>query len=82
MEKDIETYQTLQSKSVPLFIIQGHSIFVYPKPDKAVTDGLKFEAIRKLADLTLTTPENEIGIPRDYHKLIIKGAKPRVFDQR
>ena len=36
MEKDIETYRKLQSKSTPLFVIQANSIFIYPEPDKAV----------------------------------------------
>jgi len=81
-EEFIDTYKTLQDQSNPVFLIQDKALRVYPAPTAIVTAWIKIEAIKKLIDLTSTTIEADIGIPREYHDMIILATRPRVFRHR
>ena len=39
----------------------------------AVTDGVKMTGIRKIADYEITTVEADIGIPVDFHRVLVFG---------
>lgn len=81
-EEFIDTYATLQDQSNPVYIIQDKALRLYPAPTAVVTAWIKIEAIKKLLDLTSTTVEADIGIPREYHDMIILATRPWVFRHR
>lgn len=62
------------------------SIFVYPVPENAVTDGLKIHAIKSLIDIVSGWAETTIfprhSNLRQYHHLIGLGALPMVYRHR
>lgn len=74
------------SKEKGFFDIKDGSLFIYPSPEEAITDGLQIGVITTLADLTASTlsanvfPNN--SELRDYHDVISIGMKQYIYAQQ
>lgn len=73
MELDWDYYKNNQSELNPVYYVSDNSIFIAPIPQSAVTDGIKMTGIRKIADYELWTVEADIGIPVDFHRVLVFG---------
>jgi len=70
-----------QSQSDPIVIISDNSLFIYPTPDTVVTDWLLFYWYRKPYNLSdTTTSSDDILVPEQWRKVIVTGAKKRVYE--
>lgn len=88
---NLATNQTLEelsantSKSNGLYEIQDSSIFLYPTPAEAVTNGLKAQVILTLKDISDTSTEAEIfpwhSELRTRHHVIALAMKPYIFGE-
>jgi hypothetical protein len=70
---DWDYYKWNQNEGNPLYYISDNSIFIAPVPSTAVTSGIKMTGIRKIPDYELTTVEADIGIPVDFHRVLVFG---------
>lgn len=63
--------------------IKDGSVFIFPTPTEAVTNGIMVEAIITLDDLTVSSIEEEIfpynSELRDYHEIIAVGIVPYIY---
>lgn len=73
------------NKSNGLYEIQDSSIFIYPTPTVAVTNGLKSQVILTLKDISDTSTEAEIfpwhSELRTRHHVIALAMKPYIFGE-
>lgn len=79
---DLSWYEVNQSESDPIYFIADNSVFIYPYPSEAVTNGIKFYGIKSLADIVATTAEADLfggKIPTKYHNLISEGMEQFIF---
>ncbi len=82
LKKHPDYYKVNQSKSDPFFYIQDTSIFIYPTPDEVITGGLEIFVIHKPAELTISSTEDDIEIPTQFHKLISDWLRPYIFESQ
>lgn len=68
--EDMADYEANQSQSDPFFITLGRYVRIYPAPDWAVTDWIKFEWARKPFQLTSSHTTAHILLP-DLYKLVL-----------
>lgn len=73
LDLDWDYYKWNQSELNPLYYISDNSIFIAPVPSAIVTDGIKMTGIRKIADYELSTVEADIGLPVDFHRVLVFG---------
>ena len=71
LDNDLSWYETNQPASDWFYIISDKSVFIYPVPTEAVINWIKFYWIADPLDLTLTSTENDIKIPLEYHDLLL-----------
>lgn len=72
-EYDLDYYQVNQSQWDPIFFVADNSIFIFPVPQEAVSEWIKFYWIKSLIDLTSTTTEANMfwwKIPTKYFYLL------------
>lgn len=62
------------SKDAPYYDIQYNSIFLYPVPDAAVTNGLKIWVSREVTTFADTDTTKEPGFDRQFHEILALGA--------
>lgn len=62
------------NKTQPKYDIQYNSIFLYPKPDIAVTGGLKIYVTRGIDEFTSSDTIQEPGIDKFFHRMLSVGA--------
>ena len=79
LDKHPDYYAVNQPKNTPFFYIQDNSIFVFPQPDKGVTNGLELFVIHKPKAITTASTEADIEIPTQFHKLISDGLRIDIF---
>ena len=79
LDKHPDWYKTNQTKANPFFYIQDNSIFLFPAPTEAVTDGLEIFVIHKPVDLTATSTEDEIEISAQFHKIMSDGMRQYIY---
>lgn len=72
-------YKDNQSKSDPFFYIQDKSIFIYPAPTEALVEWLEIYVIHSPADLLITSTEDEIEIPRQFHEVLVLGLMIYIY---
>jgi len=77
-----ELTQLNQSVSDPFYVIKDYSIFVYPSPLEAISNGLRVHASVNLIDLVAWGSEATIKIPRNYHEAIAMKAATYAFLNR
>ena len=73
MALDWDYYKNNQSELNPVYYVSDNSIFIAPIPQSAVANGIKMTGIRKIADYDLLTVEADIGIPVDFHRVLVFG---------
>lgn len=73
MALDWDYYKNNQSELNPVYYVSDNSIFIAPIPQSAVANGVKMTGIRKIADYDLLTVEADIGIPVDFHRVLVFG---------
>ncbi len=81
-DTDILRYKTNQSKDDPFYIIADDSIFIFPTPTVAVTNGIKFEGIRQPAPLSSSSVEADIRLPYEMHFLLPLWVASDLFKER
>lgn len=72
-DHDLTWYETNQSTWDPIYFIADDSYFIYPYPKEAVSGWIKLYGIKSLADITLSTNEEDIfwwKIPLKYYWMI------------
>jgi len=79
LQKDDAWYEENVSQAYPIFTIRDESVFVYPKPDTDITDWIKIWCIARPLDLTLSSVEDDIRLPRQYHDLLDIWMKQFVY---
>ena len=79
MERDEDFYETNQPKTSPIYYVADNSVFVFPKPTDAVTEGLKLTVILQPNDLTTSSAETDVAVQPRFHKVIIAGMRARIF---
>lgn len=77
--KDDTYYETSIPQGYPIFTIRDKSIFIYPKPDTTIVEGLKLNCIYRPIDLLSTDTEDAIKLPRQYNDLLDIGMKQFVY---
>lgn len=82
IERSIENLNDTLSKSNPIAIIADDSVFIAPAPEQDFTDGLRLNYIEFPEELTLSSTENEIDIPKQYHDVLWLGIKQYIFSSR
>ena len=82
MDKDENIYRNNQPAQQPLYKISDNSIRLYPVATEYVANGLKIYTIRDQVDLSLTSSESDIKIPRQYHNYIASGMLVWMYQQR
>lgn len=80
METTPEWYEVNQSPEYPLFRIADNSLFIYPKPKEI--GQLKVSITIIPVDLLLTDWEEKIKLQRQYHKVLVQGLLPYIYQQR
>ena len=78
LDYDLEWYTTNQSVADPIFFIADNSVFIYPAPLTAVANWIKFNWIKSLIDVTLTTSYSDLfwwKVPSKYFYLICDWVK-------
>lgn len=82
LEYHPDWYKANQSTSDAFFYIQDTSIFIYPDPEEAVTDGLELFVINKPAELDESSVEADIEIPTQFHKVMADGLKASIYQSQ
>lgn len=80
MEKDMKSYS--DDSVYPFFSITDKYIELYPSPTEDITGGLIIYGIQELLDLTSSSAEADVLIPRRYHNLIAYGMAPMILETR
>jgi hypothetical protein len=73
MELDWDYYKNNQSELNPIYYVSDNSIFIAPTPNANIPSAIKMTGIRKISDYTLSTVEADIGIPVDFHRVLVFG---------
>lgn len=92
LDEDLEVYKTGASRIAPFFYIKDRSFFLYPTEDTTgtftngawdtitwVQDWLKVHFRYIHPDVSLTTTDDELLLPKDYLHLIDAGIKQFVY---
>ncbi len=79
---DSDWYEANQSQTAPVYYVADNSVFVFPKPDENVTDGLKLEVILQPVDLTTGSAEADVVIPPRFHKVLVQGMREKIYAVR
>ena len=79
LDKHPDWYKANQTKANPFFYIQDNSLFLFPAPTEAVTDGLEIFVIHKPADLTAVSTEASIEISAQFHKIMADGMRQYIY---
>lgn len=61
------------------YYIADKSLFVYPTPTEAVTDGLKLYGVVNLVDLTSSGTESDIKIPVEQHTILAYALRADIY---
>jgi len=73
LELDWDYYKNNQSELDPIYYVSDNSIFIAPTPQSNIPSAIKMTGIRKIPDYTLTSVEVDIGIPVDFHRVLVFG---------
>lgn len=73
---DWEYYKVNQSPENPIFYAADKSVFIAPVPDKDITNWVKIEWIKKIADYDIDTTEADMKIDIDYHSILLLWVIP------
>ena len=82
MPLDLHYYKENQPKNDPFYTISDNSIFIFPIPDDTIVNWLLLYWISDPIDLTLSTDEQNIKIPLEYHYLLSLWMKRYFFASR
>lgn len=66
----------------PFYIKQDWSIFIYPTPTENITDWIKIVWTYIPLDLTTSSTETDIKLPREYHNIMLYGINMYVFMEK
>lgn len=67
------------NENIPYCIQRDDSIFIYPAPTTAITDGIMIEGNYQPLPLTLATTSAQIKLKADNHDLLLFGLNMRGF---
>lgn len=73
LELDWDYYKNNQSELDPIYYVSDNSIFIAPTPSASIPSAVKMTGIRKIPDYTLSSVEVDIGIPVDFHRVLVFG---------
>lgn len=82
MNLDENTYRNDQPVQMPMYKISDNSIWLYPVATEYVANGMKIYTIRDQIDLTISSTESDIRLPRQYQNIIAHGMVPRIYQRR
>lgn len=70
----------------PTYILNSTSnvmnLSIYPYVDSVIVQGIKYDGIATIKDLASTTVEADILIERNYHKCLVLGLIPYIYQSR
>lgn len=70
----------------PTYILHSTSnqmdLSIYPYVDSVIVQGIKYDGIATIKDLASTTVEADILIERNYHKCLVLGLIPYIYQSR
>lgn len=75
-----EFYETNQPSSDPFFYFKDKSVFIYPAPSTSITEWGRLNLIHVPAELTISSTEDDVEIPFQYHKIISLWMRAMIFD--
>jgi hypothetical protein len=79
---DYEYYALNQPASLPIHQIVGTSLFIAPRFTADTingTDQIVYQYDKTLTDLETTTTGTQMGLPVDWHYVLVKGLKPMIY---
>lgn len=68
-----------QPKEIPIYYVGWNDIIIFPEPKEDIIDWLKIEVIYQPLDLDITATEDEIEIPKRFHRTIVSWVLPYVY---
>lgn len=80
LEYHPEYYEDNQSEADPFFYIQDNSIFIYPAPTAVVTAWIEIFCIHTPAELTISSTEADIEIPKQFHDAMVWGLMSYIYN--
>jgi hypothetical protein len=72
-------YLYSQDTARPLFVMADNSVFIAPVPKNSVANGIQYRGIRNIIDWTLTTTEDEMKIPYQFHEVLVFGLASYIY---
>ena len=82
LPSDLDSYRQYENIVDPFFVLSDDYVMVYPEPTESVIAGLKIYGHRTYDDLTISSVESGVGIPREFHALLAIGMKRYIFASR
>lgn len=87
LKHDWNWYVENQSEDSPIYFVSDKAVFIAPAARTSITNGMKLEGLRSLSDFTVngvdsetvTTTEEEMRIPFEFHSVIIFGGIARAL---
>jgi hypothetical protein len=79
---DYEYYALSQPTSLPIHQIIGTSLYIAPRFVASTingTDQIVYEYDKTQDELLTTTTGTQMGLPVDWHYVLVKGLKPMIF---
>lgn len=71
LDYDMQAY--FDWSGMPFYTVKDQSIFIFPSPTVAVTNGIKIFTINQPADVTISSVETDIKIAPRFHNVVISG---------
>ncbi len=81
-DTDLGYYRDWQPSGDPFFIIGDYSVFIYPDPEEAVTNGIKLYWVANLGDIATGGNEVSVKLPIEHHEKIAVGMMQYIYQAR
>lgn len=82
LAEDLDTYRSLQPTSDPFFVMGDMYVMLFPEPKESVIEGLKLYGMRRHKDLSISSSENAIELPKETHTLLAQGMCAYIWSSR
>ncbi len=80
LKYDLEWYKTNISTVEGFYLVLWNNINIFPIPEEAVTNGIRFYGISDPIDLTLTSTSAEVLVPVMYHEMLNKWLVVKFYE--
>lgn len=79
---DEQYYKDNRLTKRPMYRFYNDSVMIYPVPTEYVANWIKLEWIYNLPDLTTSSTEADIKIPKQYHDVLIYWLRRKAYEHR